>query len=169
MSYLRFALRADRPDDALALARAFGPDGQPAGWLAAWAKETKPEGAMRIDARAVDHHGPAGWLSLVLAPASGAWLFDDPAVVQALRNCLLLPPTDVLSTLLSGVTRFGGALTALYERDMVRLESDPFAQIYPGRRILRVEAGFLGRTPTPVGPVIQRYGAGQPWPLDRFP
>ena len=54
--------------------------------------------------------------------------------------------------------------TAGYPR---RLADDPFARQFPAR-ILRVDAGLLGTMPAPVGPGTQRYGAGNPWPWDRF-
>jgi hypothetical protein len=51
--------------------------------------------------------------------------------------------------------------------DPVRLGDDPFARLFPAR-ILRVDAGLLGTMPPLVGPGTQRYGAGNPWPWDRF-
>ena len=43
---------------------------------------------------------------------------------------------------------------------------DPFARLF-GARVLRVDNGFVGCMPRPVGPGIQRY-SGSPWPWDRF-
>jgi hypothetical protein len=34
--------------------------------------------------------------------------------------------------------------------------------------LLSVEAGILGSMTAPTGPVIERYGSGNPWPWDRF-
>ena len=63
--------------------------------------------------------------------------------------------------------RIEGALTVARGPDAARLGDDPFARVFPGR-VLRVEAGLLGRTRWPAGPVIERYGSARPWPSDRF-
>ena len=55
------------------------------------------------------------------------------------------------------------ALGGSYHGDRSRLESDP---IFPAE-IVEVGPGLLGATPAPTGPVIQRYGGGNPWPWDR--
>jgi hypothetical protein len=47
------------------------------------------------------------------------------------------------------------------------LRDDPFARVFHAR-ILRVDAGVLGRVPPPCGPTIERYGSAQPWPWDRY-
>ncbi len=73
----------------------------------------------------------------------------------------------MLSTLVVGESRFGGALTAVRDGDYARLDADPFARIFPNR-ILELGPGLLGRTPAPTGPGVQRYGGGEPWPSDRF-
>jgi len=48
-------------------------------------------------------------------------------------------------------------------------EPQPGAVKIDPRCLVRVGPGLLGRTPTPVGPMTQRYGAANPWPWDRFP
>lgn len=136
--------------------------------LVAWRGEQAPvPWAAKVDPRAIDADGGPGRASLVLAP-QGVWLlFDDVAVSQAVRNAMSVRPVDVVSTLLVGDDRFVGAFTAVHGEDEDRLDDDPFAGIFPTRR-LRLGPGLLGRTPTPVGPSIQRYGAANPWPWDRF-
>jgi len=137
-------------------------------YLVAWRSEKAPvPGAAKVDSRAIDPEGPPGRASLVLAPDS-AWLpFDDVAVSHAMRTAMTVRPVDVLSTLVVGNDRFAGALTAVHGDDDAALDDDPFAALFPTRRV-RLGAGLLGRTPTPVGPGIQRYGATNPWPWDRF-
>ena len=152
------------PDDALAAATVDdGPD-----HLVAWHSRHAPvPGAAKVDPRAIDADGPPGRASLVLAP-DGAWLpFDDVAVSHAVRSAMTVRSVDVLSTLVVGDDRFTGALTAVLGDDDTALDDDPFAALFPTRRV-RLGAGLLGRTPTPVGPSIQRYGAANPWPWDRF-
>ena len=167
MSWLWFGIRSRPPAQAYASAPVATDSGSPAGFVAAWASEVKrPRGASKIDARAVDPDGPAGWVSVVVPPAEQTLPFDDPAVAEAIRRVLALPPADVCSTLSLSDDRWAGALTAMYERDS-RLDGDPFAILYPAR-ILHVESGFLGHTPALPGPVMQRYGGGNPWPWDRF-
>ena len=85
----------------------------------------------------------------------------------ALRASLAAPWPDVLSTLVVGESRFGGALTAVRDGNRSRLDADPFARIFPAR-ILELGPGLLGWTRPPTGPVVQRYGGGEPWPWDRF-
>jgi hypothetical protein len=72
-----------------------------------------------------------------------------------------------VTTLVRGDSIFAGALTALADEEPEGLVDDPFARIFPARR-LRVGAGLLGAVPPPAGPVIERYGSGNPWPWDRF-
>jgi len=164
------ALRDAAPSSALAVARVRNPDGHAAGWLAAWPGEaSRPQNGVRVDPRAIDPAGLAARMSFVLAPADSSLEFDDPAVIGALRDALSLAPADVLSTFVVDRWRFGGAITAVRaETDRGRLAVDPFARLFR-TRILDVDAGLLGRMPPPVGPGIQRYGAGAPWPWDRFP
>jgi hypothetical protein len=168
MSWCWLDLLAAPAGDAGAQARVFEPDGTPAGWLAVWLRRAKPSrSARRIDARLVDRHGAAAWVSLV-RPADGVRLaFDDLAVQQARRAVLAAPPQDALSTLLSDASHFEGALTVARGAGVARLADDPFARIFPAR-VLRVDAGLLGAVPPPCGPTIERYGSAQPWPWDRY-
>jgi hypothetical protein len=163
------ALVDDRPADADAAAQARGPGGEPAGWLAAWRRRAKPvRHALRGDDRVVDPAGPAASVSLVLAPAGIALLFDDPAIQQARRAVLAdADPPPVLTTLLRDASHFMGALTARRGGAAVRLADDPFARIFPAR-LLEVGAGLLGDVPAPAGPTIERYGSARPWPWDRY-
>jgi hypothetical protein len=149
--------------DAQAAAR--DPEGRPAGWLAAWRRRSKPVAAARlVDGRIVDPEGDAAWISLVLAPPGVRLPFDDLAVQHARRAVLSAPPMDAVSTFLRDDSHFEGAITA---GPRERLRDDPFARVFPAR-ILRVDAGLLGRAPAPCGPTIERYGSAQPWPCDRF-
>lgn len=167
MSWCWLALREDRPTDAELCAQVCELDGSSAGFLAAWpATVDQPGGAAKVDGRALDPAGSTAELSLVLAPPGLALPFDDPAVAQAIRRVLALPPADFVSTLLLGDSRFVGAVTGS-RSEPGRLDGDPFAVIFPARR-LRVAAGLFGRMPAPTGPVGQRYGSDQPWPWERF-
>jgi hypothetical protein len=147
------------------------------GWLAfdgdairVWAQRAKPvRDARRLDARVIDSGGAPALVSLVLPPDGVSLLFDDPAVQEARRRVLAGPPFDAVSTLLTDASHFEGSVTvARGEHDEARLRwDDPFARIF-STRLLRVEAGVFGRVASPAGPVIERYGSGQPWPWDRF-
>lgn len=163
MSWAWFALRQSPPPDAHASAPVRDIEGGEAGFLVAWPAELdRPEGAAKIDERAVDPDGPEGWVSLVLPPGGITLPFDDPAVGEAIRRTLLLPPADVCSTLSAGDDRWLGSLTATFG-DADGLDDDAFALLFPARR-LRVGAGFLGRTPGLPGPVMQRAASAGPWP-----
>ena len=163
-----FALVDAPPAGADAAAAATALDGSPAGHLAIWTRHAKPvREARRIDARLLDPDGAAAVVSLVRTPPGVRVLFDDVAVQHARRRVLAGPPVDAVTTLLSDASHFEGSLTVLRGVDVLRLADDPFAEIFPARR-LRVEAGLLGRMPPPAGPVIERYGSERPWPWDRF-
>jgi hypothetical protein len=168
MTWRWIALRPDRPEGAEAAVAVREPDGHPVGFLAVWPEGARrPRQGRRIDARAIDVSGEAAWVSLVLAPEGVSLDFDDPAVVGATRDALAQPwSAAVLSTLVVERMRFGGAVTAVRDTPW-RLTDDPFARLFPAR-ILRVDAGLLGTMPAPVGPGTQGYGAGNPWPWDRF-
>ena len=168
MTWRWIALREDQPEGAEAVVGVRRPDGRPAGFLAVWAQGAeRSRHGRRIDARAIDLSGQEAWVSLVLAPDGVSLDFDDPAVVGATRDALAQPwSASVLSTLVEERMRFGGAVTAVREGPG-RLADDPFARLFPAR-ILRVDAGLFGTMPSPVGPGTQRYGAGNPWPWDRF-
>jgi hypothetical protein len=168
MTWRWIALREDRPQAAEAAVQVREPDGHPVGFLAVWPQGAKrPRQGRRIDARAIDLSGEAAWVSLVWAPDGISLDFDDPAVLGATREVLAQPwSAAVLSTLVVEEMRFGGALTAVRDHPR-RLQDDPFTRLFPAR-ILRVDAGLLGRMPPLVGPGTQRYRAGNPWPWDRF-
>ncbi len=163
------ALVAEPPDGPDAAAPAWDLDGTPAGWLAAWRRRSKPvREALRVDPRAIDPDGAAGWASLVLPPRRLAIAFDDLAVQHARRVALADPrPPPVRSTLLRDDSHFAGAITALHGDDPGRLGGDPFARVHPARR-LRLGPGLLGTMPAPAGPVIERYGSANPWPWDVY-
>lgn len=168
MSRHWLALVPEPPEGASAAARARDEDGGPAGYLAIWARRSKPlREARRIDTRLLDPDGAAAAVSLVRPPPGVRLLFDDLAVQQARRDVLARPPLDAVTTLLSDDSHFEGALTVARGGDVARLRDDPFARIFPAL-ILHVDAGLLGSVPAPAGPVIERYGSAQPWPADRF-
>lgn len=168
MSWCWFAVRSDRPDDALAAAAFTEIDGDGTGFLAAWSSEhDEPPGAARIDSRIINHSGDDALASLALAPPGVSLRFDDISVSQAIRMALSMPPPDALSTLTHGDARYVGAISIVQGADAARLNYDPFAVLFPARK-LRVQTGLFARMPAPAGPVTQRYGAGNPWPFDRF-
>jgi hypothetical protein len=162
---LWLALVDDRPASADAAAPVSG-----GGWLAAWSRPAKPlRDARRADSRIVDPAGPAALVSLVLPPREGLWIMDDPAVQQARRVVLADPdPADVVTTLLVDASHFAGSLTARRgPRAADLLRDDPFARIWPARR-LEVGPGLLGTVLPPAGPGIERHGSDVPWPGGRF-
>jgi hypothetical protein len=162
------ALLDDRATDATAQAPAHEPDGTPAGWLVAWRRRAKPvREARRVDPRLVDPGGAPAWVSLVRPPPGLRLPFDDVAVQHARRSVLAAPPQDAVSTLLADASHFEGAITVARGAGVARLADDPFARIFPARR-LRVDGGVLGAVVPPCGPVIERYGSAQPWPWDRY-
>ena len=135
------------------------------GLRAAWAPDARPRVvAAKVDARVVDPDGAAAAVSLVLAPSGVRLPFDDAAVQGARRAVLAGPPRRVVSTLVRGDSLFAGAITAM---DGEGPFDDPFERVFPARG-LRVGRGLLGRVAAPCGPVIERYGGGNPWPWDRF-
>jgi len=168
VSWLWFDLSPDIATGVVASARVFDGDGAARGLLCAWADDhDRPTAtAVKIDSRAIDPVGDAGAVSLVLAPDGQYLPFDDPAVAHATRMVLAMPPAAVFSTLVDGDDRCRGSLTGVHGDDG-RLGYDPFGVLFPPV-VLRVEAGILGRMPSPSGPVTQRYGATNPWPWDRF-
>ena len=168
MPWLWFARTDEQPVEMMAAARCWDLDGRAAGWLAAWpASGGRPTGSLRIDSRAVDPGGAPAWVSLVLAAPGERMLFDDPAVSWALRHTLVSWPWTATSTLTRDSSTIGGAFTAIQASSPRALSDDPFARLFPVR-LLRVDSGFVGTMPRPVGPGIQRY-SGSPWPWDRFP
>jgi hypothetical protein len=168
MSWCWLDLVKEPPADATAHAAAFDADGSAAGWLAVWRRRARPtREARRVDDRIVDTEGEGAWISLVRPPEGVRLPFDDLAVQQARRRVLAEPPPDAVSTLLSDASHFEGALTVRRGDARAPLRDDPFARVFPAR-ILRVEAGVLGRVQPPCGPSIERYGSSQPWPWDRY-
>lgn len=142
------------------------PDGAGTGALATWDRDVdRPDGALRVDHRAVDGGASLTWVSLVVLAEGAAVAFDDGAVVGALRRRLAQRWPGLCSTLLVDWATFGGALTAGPDLDSVA--DDPFARLGP-RELLRVPAGALGAIPPPTGPGVTRYGSGNPWPWDRY-
>lgn len=166
MSWLWFAPVLRLPDGAppIAHAEARDPDGAPVGYLAVWSADRRPPvRAVKIDGRAVDPIGGPVRVSLVLAPFRAKLPFDDLAVQHARRAVLAGPRRRFVSTLVRGDSIFAGAVTALGEGGF----DDPFARIYPAKT-LDVGPGLFGAPPPPAGPVIERYGSGNPWPFDRY-
>lgn len=68
---------------------------------------------------------------------------------------------------MSDESRFEGSAVVARGDQVARLADDPFARLFPARR-LDVGEGVLGTVPPPAGPTIERYGSGNPWPVDRF-
>ena len=163
-----FAPVPDRPEDAWAAARARGPDGAPAGWLAAWRRPSKPvRDAQLADPRAFDPGGEAAWASLVWLPRTVRIIFDDDAVQHARQRALAEGDAAALTTFARDASAFGGALSAWRGAAADRhAADDPFGRVFPGRA-LQVDAGLLGASLRLPGPVIERYG-GRPWPADRL-
>lgn len=168
MNWVWLALVDDWPSEATAAAWARSPTGEVVGALGAWARRAKPaRHARRMDVRMVDTTGPAATVSLVLPPDGVRLAFDDTAVQQARREVFAREPFDAVSTLLSDASHFEGSVTVARGADVLRVNDDPFARIFPAR-VLDVDSGLFGRTPPPAGPTIERYGSAQPWPWDRF-
>jgi hypothetical protein len=165
MGWRWLAAVEERPPDAdVGAAELHTPEGDRAGWLAAWPKGADcPPGGLRVDERAVTADGTdLTWVSLALGVPLP---FDDGGVTQALRRRLQLPWPGLVSTLLVDWSKIAGALTAAPSEQA--LEDDPFARLFP-TRLLRIEPGLLGPIPAPTGPAVTRYGSGNPWPWDRY-
>ena len=161
----------DRPSDAEAAAPLRDAEGDDAGFLAWWPKSPdRPGRALRVDERIVAGGGAATWISWcrfdVEDGDDASLAFDDGAVSGALRRRLTDPWPEAVSTLLVDWSRIGGAITAGASRSEARI--DPFARVFPSRRMFRIDAGLLGAIPAPTGPGITRYGSGNPWPWDRY-
>lgn len=142
-----------------------------AGHLLLRVGRARPEAsAVRVEAGLIGA-GPALAVSLVLPPRGTRPLFDDPAVVHALRAVLREPDrATLLSTLVDGSTHWAGAVTGIAPVSAAARpawwDEDPFARLGPQLRLL-VPAGALVPVPQPVGPCHQRH-AGAPWPWGRF-
>jgi hypothetical protein len=128
--------------------------------------QRRPASSLGIDVRAVDPGGVSAWVSVALAAPGERLLCDDPAVSWALRQTLAHWPWTAMSTLTRDSSTIGGALTAMQGSSPRALSDDPSARLFRAR-MLRVDDGFVGGMPRPVGPGIQRY-TGSPWPWDRF-
>ena len=141
-------------------------DGEPAGWLVAWLRQSKPvREARRVDPRLIDAHGLPAELSIVWPDRErGLLAFDDLAVQHARRATLRhARPPDAVSTALVDDSHFAGSITVWRG---ARGE-DPFARV-EAARVLRVGAGVVGAFALPAGPVIERHGSAQPWPWAWF-
>jgi hypothetical protein len=163
-----FAWLDAAPAGALAAAAARDAiTGEPAGVLVAIARGRRPPaGRLRMDAAIVDAEGAPAEVSLVLPPAGFDWLFDDPAVAQARRDVLAGRPVDAVTTFVSDPSHWRGSLTVARGPRRGALDDDPFARLWPARR-LEVEAGLFGAVAMPPGPALERY-AGKPWPAAGF-
>jgi hypothetical protein len=147
--------------------------GGAAGHLLLAAAATRPDpAAVGVEAGLRgDDGGPVLAVSLVLPPPGTRPLFDDPAVVHALRTVLRDPArAPVLSTFVDGPTHWAGALSGVDAAGAAARpgwwDEDPFARLGPRRRLL-VPPGVLRARPLPPGPCHQRH-AGAPWPWGRF-
>jgi hypothetical protein len=171
MTWRWLDLTSERPSDAEGSAPVHGADGSDAGFLAWWPKSSeRPGRARRVDERIVAGGGTATWISwCCFDPEDGddaSFAFDDGAVSGALRRRLVDPWPEAVSTLLVDWSRVGGSITT--GRSALEARIDPFARVFPQRRMLRIRAGVLGPIPPPTGPGITRYGSGNPWPWDRY-
>jgi len=156
-------------DGAVAVVR---PDGTGAGFLLLTRGRRRPDpAAARIEPVLIGD-GPRLAVSLVLPPRERRPLFDDPAVVGAMRAVLRDPGrAPLFSTLVDGATHWAGSVSGVDARRAegrpVWWDEDPFARLGPQHRLL-VPAGVLLPLPLPVGPGHQRR-AGAPWPWGHFP
>jgi hypothetical protein len=146
------------------------PRGVAAGHLLVRAGRAKPHrAAVRLEPSLVGD-GPALAVSLVLPPRGARPLFDDPAVVGAMRAVLRDPGrAPLFSTLVDGATHWAGSVSGT---DPARAAGtwwtdDPFVRLGPQHRLL-VPAGLFSPRPLPAGPGHQRH-AGAPWPWGTFP
>lgn len=147
-------------------------DGTPVGQLSVTLGRRRPaRSALRIDPRLVDPDGPAWALSLVIPAADRRPLFDDPAVVGAIRAALAeTRATPLLSSLVVDPTRWCGSISGTDPATAAGwpgwYRRDPFRRLWPGRSLL-LDQGVLAAVPLS-GPGTQRY-AGAPWPYPGFP
>jgi len=161
------ALLPDRPGEALAIAAVRCLDDGARGWLAAWVTDSRPHpDACRVDPGVIDPDGPAAAVSLVWPNASRRPLFDDPAVVQAVRRVASVPYLSAATTLTADPVHFAGSLLATDPAIAAAWRAwwsvDPFARLGPRRRML-ADPGLLSDRAAVLGPGTQRR-AGAPWP-----
>lgn len=146
--------------------------GAPGGHLLLAVGGHRPDpSAVRIEPALIGA-GPALAVSLVLVPPGARPLFDDPAVVAAMREVLCAPGrAPLFSTLVDGPARWAGAISGVDPQVAAGRaawwDEDPFARLGPRQRLL-VPAGSLLPRPAPAGPGHQRHG-GAPWPWGTFP
>ena len=145
--------------------------GEPAGHLLVVRRQGRPHrSAVRLEPSLVGP-GPELAVSLVLVPRGAGPLFDDPAVVRAMRRVLdASARAPLFSTLVDGSTRWAGAISGVDPSSAAARpawwDEDPFARLAPQLRLL-VPAGVLRPVSLPAGPCHQRH-AGAPWPWGRF-
>lgn len=145
--------------------------GASAGHLLVVRRQGKPHRhAVRVEPSLLGD-GPELAVSLILAGRDSRPLFDDPAVVQAMRRVLAEPGrAPLFSTLVDGSTRWAGAVSgvppAVPQARPAWWMEDPFARLAPQLRLL-VPSGVFLPTALPAGPCHQRH-AGAPWPWGRF-
>lgn len=163
-----FALVGERPPGEVLAVAEVTEAGSPAGWFVAVdAEGERPEGALRVDRAVIDPGGPAMAVSFVLAPPERRLLFDDPAVVGAIRRAHTSSfGPGFVSTLTTDPVHLAGAVTGTTSPQSGWEDDDPFARLHPARR-LDVGPGLFRPVPPPAGPGTQRY-AGAPWPAIGF-
>lgn len=143
--------------------------GEAAGHLLVTRGRAKPDrGAVRVEPSLIGD-GPPLAVSLVLPPRGARPLFDDPAVVGAMRAVLRDPP-PLFSTLVEGSTHWAGSASGTDPATAAGWpgwwDADPFARLGPRYQLL-VPTGVLVPAPLPAGPGHQRH-SGAPWPWGSF-
>jgi len=145
--------------------------GASAGHLLLVRGRAKPDRtAVRVEPSLIGD-GPALAISLVLPRRGARPLFDDPAVVGAMKAVLRDPGrAPLFSTLVEGSTHWAGSVSGTDPATAGGWpgwwDGDPFARLGPQHRIV-IPAGLLAGVPPPVGPGHQRH-AGAPWPWGDF-